>query len=289
VIVDTDETKKKQTIASCDEESGCILTLSSDTAPTSKEQGLQQSNNEQQQQQNAQLDNYDDDEASCMICLEPYLIGDKVSYSKHNALQCRHIFHQECISDWLMRQDDCPCCRTPFIMQPGADGSNINEQTLNDQTDIQNAEDLDLEQSDEDSSQDHARPSGVLYIVNGMISKNMYSMFSVTDEKEEDNNEQEKSATTDIEEANSPLFETENTTSQSEEDSRQEDSTPRRRSLVERVFGRAYTSVSINDDEDDRTDDDDMQQSEERRDRIEQINDDNRDDNEVHEIQYNAF
>eukprot|EP00957_Ditylum_brightwellii_P005936 449651-Ditylum_brightwellii.AAC.1 len=64
---------------------------------------------------------------------------------------------------------------------------------------------------------------------------------------------------------------------------------PRQRSLVEQVFGQAYTSISINDDEDGCTDDDNMQQSEEQRDRIEQINDDNRNDNEVHEIQYNAF
>eukprot|EP00957_Ditylum_brightwellii_P000641 49797-Ditylum_brightwellii.AAC.1 len=60
----------------------------------------------------------------------------------------------------------------------------------------------------------------------------MYSMFSITDEEEEDNSEQEKSATTDIE-ANPPLFKTENTTPQSKENLRQEDSTPRQRSLVE--------------------------------------------------------
>eukprot|EP00957_Ditylum_brightwellii_P140431 10699552-Ditylum_brightwellii.AAC.1 len=170
-------------------------------------------------------------------------------------------------------------------MQPDADGSSIDEQIINDQTCIQEAEDFDFEQSGEDSSQDDAETNGVLYIVNGMVSKNMYSMFSVTDEEEDNNNEQEKSAT-DIE-PNSPLFETENTT-QIEEDSRQDHSTPRGGSLVERVFGRSYTSVSIYDYEDDRTYDD-MWQSEEQRDRIEQIDDDTRDDNEVHEIEYNAF
>ncbi len=75
--------------------------------------------------------------AECSICLNPYTVGDKVSWS---ALDCSHAFHQTCIVEWLMtlgkkansevvrlggmevRQNDlctfkmvCPICRQDFI------------------------------------------------------------------------------------------------------------------------------------------------------------------------------
>ena len=72
--------------------------------------------------------------AECSICLNPYTVGDNVSWS---ALDCSHAFHQTCIVEWLMtlgkkannrggttvvRQNDlctfkmvCPICRQDFI------------------------------------------------------------------------------------------------------------------------------------------------------------------------------
>lgn len=49
----------------------------------------------------------------CMICLEPYLIGEEVSWSRD--LKCRHVFHHECIMEWLMEHDECPCCRAEHL------------------------------------------------------------------------------------------------------------------------------------------------------------------------------
>lgn len=37
--------------------------------------------------------------AECSICLTAYSVGDKVSWS---ALDCHHVFHQECMAEWLM-------------------------------------------------------------------------------------------------------------------------------------------------------------------------------------------
>jgi hypothetical protein len=27
---------------------------------------------------------------------------------------CQHVFHSECIMDWLVKYQECPCCRTAF-------------------------------------------------------------------------------------------------------------------------------------------------------------------------------
>jgi len=52
---------------------------------------------------------------TCAICLEPFKIGDSVSWSKH-LISCKHVFHNACISAWLTgRNDDCPCCRRNYF------------------------------------------------------------------------------------------------------------------------------------------------------------------------------
>lgn len=51
----------------------------------------------------------------CSICLEPYEVGDEVCSS--NTKQCEHMFHLNCISDWLMKHHDhCPMCRCDFLI-----------------------------------------------------------------------------------------------------------------------------------------------------------------------------
>ena len=46
---------------------------------------------------------------SCPICLEKYEVDDMVSWSASQ--DCRHVFHYECIREWLLRRIGCPCCR----------------------------------------------------------------------------------------------------------------------------------------------------------------------------------
>ena len=50
---------------------------------------------------------------SCVICLNAYELTEKVAWSS-NPL-CVHCFHTECISQWLSRQVECPCCRRVFL------------------------------------------------------------------------------------------------------------------------------------------------------------------------------
>ncbi|KAJ2824367.1 hypothetical protein IWW50_003365, partial [Coemansia erecta] len=53
-----------------------------------------------------------DDKPACVVCLEEYLAGQQV-----RVLHCGHVFHDECISEWLVRSKakfhECPICKVP--------------------------------------------------------------------------------------------------------------------------------------------------------------------------------
>lgn len=51
-----------------------------------------------------------DPEEFCPICLEPMLRLANVL----KAINCRHIYHYECLKRWIFRQQYCPLCRTTF-------------------------------------------------------------------------------------------------------------------------------------------------------------------------------
>lgn len=52
--------------------------------------------------------------SACAICLCPYEVGDRVSWSPHE--HCPHAFHYDCIVSWLAKKREhlCPCCRQEF-------------------------------------------------------------------------------------------------------------------------------------------------------------------------------
>ena len=51
-----------------------------------------------------------DDADHCASCLGTFVTGDAIASSD----QCCHVFHQACISDWVLRNNHCPCCRRKF-------------------------------------------------------------------------------------------------------------------------------------------------------------------------------
>ena len=55
----------------------------------------------------------DSDQPLCSICLCPYAPGDIVCWSSNPG--CHHLFHAECMSQWLMKHDDCPQCRQDYL------------------------------------------------------------------------------------------------------------------------------------------------------------------------------
>ena len=48
----------------------------------------------------------EDDKKNCIICMEDFKVDDEVIF-----LPCLHIFHKDCILEWLNRHDDCPICK----------------------------------------------------------------------------------------------------------------------------------------------------------------------------------
>ena len=50
----------------------------------------------------------------CCICLEEYNPGETICLPITQ--ECNHIFHHECIQEWiLMNHDRCPLCRTDIM------------------------------------------------------------------------------------------------------------------------------------------------------------------------------
>lgn len=54
----------------------------------------------------------------CSICLCEYEIGSAVVFSSNR--KCEHVFHADCIEQWLMKQRgiECPICRQDFVIDP---------------------------------------------------------------------------------------------------------------------------------------------------------------------------
>jgi len=50
---------------------------------------------------------------TCPICLESYKEGDEICWSKNE--KCPHAFHLDCMTEWLMENDDCPMCRESYL------------------------------------------------------------------------------------------------------------------------------------------------------------------------------
>jgi hypothetical protein len=54
-----------------------------------------------------------DSEKKCPICMEEYKIGDEICFSRNK--KCPHVFHAECMRNWLMKSNDCPLCRLDYL------------------------------------------------------------------------------------------------------------------------------------------------------------------------------
>jgi Ring finger domain len=50
---------------------------------------------------------------SCAICLDPFQDGEDVCSAQNT--QCTHEFHLTCIFPWLLKSQECPCCRRDYL------------------------------------------------------------------------------------------------------------------------------------------------------------------------------
>ena len=61
----------------------------------------------------------DANQLECQICLADFEVGDKICWS--NNPDCVHTFHISCLEPWLLKHDECPLCRCPYLVPPKED------------------------------------------------------------------------------------------------------------------------------------------------------------------------
>jgi Ring finger domain len=50
---------------------------------------------------------------SCAICLDPFTVGQDICISQND--HCPHQFHLACAFEWLLKSQECPCCRRDYL------------------------------------------------------------------------------------------------------------------------------------------------------------------------------
>lgn len=55
----------------------------------------------------------DAEHIECAICLSAFVKGQEVAQSVNS--ECTHLFHTDCIIDWLLTHNACPECRRDFL------------------------------------------------------------------------------------------------------------------------------------------------------------------------------
>lgn len=72
------------------------------------------------------------DENTCVICLDPFRVGDVVAWSSmlldpNEPDACSHVFHKDCLLSYFMHgptHDSCPYCRSPVVKEAAEAGNN---------------------------------------------------------------------------------------------------------------------------------------------------------------------
>lgn len=75
-------------------------------------------------------DDFEDDEDVCPICLDNFEVGDVVMFARHSRT-CAHVFHEECLQQWLLqqRENECPTCRAKFIEDANTNSTSSSSST----------------------------------------------------------------------------------------------------------------------------------------------------------------
>jgi len=55
------------------------------------------------------VNNLEEENKECAICLEVFQKGNKII-----SLPCAHIYHNNCIKEWLLKKNFCPICKYEF-------------------------------------------------------------------------------------------------------------------------------------------------------------------------------
>ena len=68
----------------------------------------------------------------CAICLDRFKNGEDICCAQNQ--ECPHEFHLECLFPWLLKSQDCPCCRRDYLSIDPRLSPLIDETTTIDRT-----------------------------------------------------------------------------------------------------------------------------------------------------------
>lgn len=63
----------------------------------------------------------------CAICLDRFVHDEDICVSQD--AQCIHVFHLECLYPWLLKSQDCPCCRRDFLSVKSPTTADVSKST----------------------------------------------------------------------------------------------------------------------------------------------------------------
>ena len=93
---------------------------------------------------------HDGERQQCTICLTDYKDGECIARATTEV--CPHIYHRECIADWLLRKKFCPVCREVFLLEDVGskiDADSEDEEEVDPMQAVSNEERADADQIDE--------------------------------------------------------------------------------------------------------------------------------------------
>lgn len=122
----------------------------------------------------------------CCICLEAYRVGHVVAWSCQDQQQqqqqqclphepedenneCRHVFHYDCIREWLEYHNDCPSCRRRVLVKKQTN-NHINNNN-NEEVDSLDEDDDDMVSSLPNHTTTTTTTTVAFYIMHGLISR----------------------------------------------------------------------------------------------------------------------
>lgn len=72
-----------------------------------------------------------DSRRQCHICIDEYQIEDDICSSPNK--ECNHKFHVECMTEWLVKHNNCPLCRADYLKisneEQNTDDNNLESAT----------------------------------------------------------------------------------------------------------------------------------------------------------------
>ena len=96
---------------------------------------------------------------ACPICFEEFQLGDVVSLSPNR--ECLHVFHHECIKEWLLRNINCPICRKVCIHTDLIRGKHRN---------YRNKDQMDRQLADFHRNQSQRSATTIICLQQGLLS-----------------------------------------------------------------------------------------------------------------------